>query len=47
MTTTDYAHIPAPVDATEVTEWDRIFAVNVVQHRFFYGTGLLADEVTQ
>jgi hypothetical protein len=37
MTTTNHADIPAPVDATEVTEWDRIFAVNVL-HRFFYGT---------
>jgi len=37
VTTTNYADIPAPADATKVTEWDRIFAVNVL-HRFFYGT---------
>ena len=34
MTTTD---IPAPADATRLTEWDRIFASDVL-HRLFYGT---------
>lgn len=36
MTTTNN-DIPAPPDATKVTEWERIFAVNVL-HRFFNGT---------
>lgn len=37
MSTINYADIPAPADATKLTEWDRIFAVNVL-HRFFYGS---------
>ena len=38
MTTpTNYADIPAPADATRVTEWDRVFDIDVL-HRFFYGT---------
>ena len=34
---TNYAAIPAPADATEIDEWDRVFDVDVL-HRFFLGT---------
>lgn len=29
--------IPAPPDATKLTEWDKVFSVDAL-HRFFYGT---------
>ena len=38
MTTTPTTpDLPHPAGAAEVTEWDRIFDVEVL-HRFFYGT---------
>jgi hypothetical protein len=36
-TTTGYADVAPPPDATQVTEWNHIFDRDVF-HRFFYGT---------